>query len=162
MTRAVGYCENVHCKEYLKGIFLLNHGNDYNCHFCMESGFIEREEVTQEGDFKLFRTVKLNFDYDASSKRYRQLALVTDECTPCHYSTLVIKSPLVKTERRALKLAEMYLGRLAITEETIDNLHQVYETQFDLSWNREKFSYELNKWEKELTNSNFLRGTFNG
>ena len=46
MRRGVGYCESTQCEDYVKGVFLLNHGDTFYCPRCRQLGKIENEVFT--------------------------------------------------------------------------------------------------------------------
>lgn len=79
MKRAVGYCENTDCEDYVKGVFLLNHGDTFYCPQCRQLGKVEREQGSSSGDTNIFKEVRVEFGYNAVSKAYQQIAIVRDD-----------------------------------------------------------------------------------
>ncbi len=114
MDRAVGYCENENCKEYAKGVFLLNHGSTtFYCPRCLDIG----EKVLERGthnakDGVAFKEVRVEFNYDPYKRRFKEIGIVRDEAIWGSGSTYTLLSPLIKTEKRALKVAEAILANL--------------------------------------------------
>jgi ribosomal protein S27AE len=120
MKRGVGYCmntgslENEGCEDYAKGVFLLNHGNTFYCPRCRIIGLMVKE--TGRADFgennAPFKEVRCEFNYDPCSKKFREIAIVRDEAIWGTGSKYTLLSPLIKTEKRALKVAEAILANL--------------------------------------------------
>ena len=114
MKRAIGYCERNACTAYLKGVFLLNHGDRFYCPQCREQGFIEKETHTdwswRDGS-EVYKTVRVHFNFNPASRSYMEIAIVDIPELPTG-SMAEIHSPLIKTEKRALKVAEAALCAL--------------------------------------------------
>lgn len=115
VSRAVGYCYNEECSEKHKGIFILNPSVKFFCSICRSQGEIVKEfvEVSNEDD-PIFTEVRVNFDYDPIERRYKGTAIVRDEGEDLWGRTNVytLNSPLIKTDKRALKVAETTLSNL--------------------------------------------------
>jgi len=108
----VGYCYTETCGEFLKGVFLLNYGTTFYCPQCRCLGEVSPEErVDSPTDNGLYSTVEVQFDFNPMERAYKHRAIVKMEGTPQH-GTYMMRSPLVKTERRALKIAEQLLCAL--------------------------------------------------
>jgi hypothetical protein len=112
LKRAVGYCLNTNCASFAKGIFLLNQSKAFYCPQCRNLGFIVAEkswiEDTNDG---LFKSVRVEFDYDPLNKKYRSIAVV--EIPELKFGgTYFLQSPLVKTEKRALMIAETLINNI--------------------------------------------------
>jgi hypothetical protein len=136
MKRAVGHCDTLECEEYLKGMFLLNPPGNFCCPRCQRGGFIERERLRDsEPDNKdaVYKTVRVHFNYSPNTRKYREIAIV--DVNELKLGGLYdIYSPLIKTERRALSIAENVLcclntgmkgdenAELGRTSETVINL----------------------------------------
>jgi hypothetical protein len=103
------------CEEYTKGAFLLDHGEVFYCPRCRMTGHMEGEKTTFSEEEGVFGSVRLEYDFDPLQWRYRSIAIVKDEALIGEVRTCTIKSPLVKTPRRALKVAEHMLGHLRQT-----------------------------------------------
>lgn len=111
--RAVGYCENRDCADLLKGVFLLNHGSKFFCPRCRQLGFVEAESRTYIGvngdkHNAVYKEARVYFNFNAAEKRYPEKAVVSIPGLD-KGAIFEIRSPLVKTEQRALKLAEYAL-----------------------------------------------------
>lgn len=114
MKRGVGYCMDEECEEYTKGVFLLNHGPRYFCNRCRVEGIIEAEHGSEKlpGD-PIFREVRVNYDFDPIELRYRCTAIVrNDDIEVAERNVYTLSSPLIKTEKRGLKVAEATLSNL--------------------------------------------------
>jgi len=156
MIKAVGYCENLTCEDYVKGIFLLNqsHNTSFYCPRCRQRGFKETESrILNPGDVGLWREVQFEYNFDPLTKLYTEKATVTDESLPLTAGWLLVKSPLVKTETRALKLAEGYLSALCFRG-TADTS---FETILDLNQTKEDFKKKLVEFERMVENSHYFR-----
>ena len=112
MKRAVGYCENIGCNDYAKGVFLLNHSPNFLCPNCREQGHIEREVGFYTGNSDIFKEVRVEFNFDPISKVYLEIGIVRDDSLPGAHNVYTLQSPLIKTEQRSLKVAEALLSNL--------------------------------------------------
>ena len=113
MKRGVGYCGNIECEDFSKGVFLLNHGTTFYCPRCRGLGFVEPERGHKDNDHPVFREVHVHFNYDPLSKIYRETGIVRDDSLPeGTANSYHLFSPLIKTEIRALKVAEAILANL--------------------------------------------------
>jgi len=113
MKRGVGYCENTRCDDFSKGVFLLNHGDTFYCPRCRELGFTEKERGHTDNDRDVFGEVHVHFNYDPKEKDYREIGIVRDDSLPEDVANSYhLFSPLIKTEQRALKVAEAILANL--------------------------------------------------
>jgi len=112
-SRAVGYCENVDCEDYAKGVFLLNHGNHFYCPRCRYRGKVVPEKgFADKFENAPFKEVRVEFNYDPVNRRFREIGIVKDEAIDGIGSRYILLSPLIKTEKRALKVAESILANL--------------------------------------------------
>ncbi len=112
MRRGVGYCENTDCEDYAKGVFLLNHGDTFYCPRCRQLGKVERERGFYAGNSGIFKEVRVEYNFDPTSNVYREIAIVRDESLWGRNNVYTMQSPLIKTEKRALKIAEAILSNL--------------------------------------------------
>jgi ribosomal protein S27AE len=126
MRRGVGYCMNTGsrvegvdvgdngCEEYAKGVFLLNHGDSFYCPRCRHLGMVVKETGTAEhgSGNAPFKEVRCEFNYDPCTAKFREIAIVRDEAIWGTGSKYTLLSPLIKTEKRALKVAEAILANL--------------------------------------------------
>ena len=112
MKRGVGYCENTDCEDYAKGIFLLNHGDTFHCPRCARLGHTEKEQGIHTGDSDIFKEVRVEYNFDPINRVYREIAIIRDESLWGRNNTYTMQSPLIKTERRALKVGEAILSNL--------------------------------------------------
>lgn len=119
MRRGVGYCMNEGgilaegCEDFAKGVFLLNHGKTFYCPRCRHQGLVLEEAGSVDRRIgEPFKEVRVEYNYDPLTKTFREIAIVRDEAIPSVGSSYVLKSPLIKTEKRALKVAESILANL--------------------------------------------------
>lgn len=156
MKRAVGYCENTDCEDYAKGVFLLNHGNTFYCPRCRQLGCTEPERGFHAGTSEIFKEVRVEYNYDPINKTYREIAIVRDESLWGRCNTYTLQSPLIKTERRALKVAESVLSNLNRYRGLLDGdgIPRTTETLLSLDDSREDFSRKLQQLAAEWEKSN--------
>ncbi len=112
MKRGVGYCKNTQCEDYAKGVFLLNHGDSFYCPRCRHQGEVEKERGFYTGDSDIFKEVRVEYNFDPTNTLYREIAIVRDESLWGRHNVYTLQSPLIKTEKRALKVAEAILANL--------------------------------------------------
>jgi len=112
MKRGVGYCENTECEDYAKGVFLLNHGDTFYCPRCRQLGKVEKERGFYTGNSEIFKEVRVEYNFDPTHGIYREIAIVRDESLWGRNNVYTLQSPLIKTEKRALKVAEAILANL--------------------------------------------------
>ena len=112
MKRGVGYCENTDCEDYAKGVFLLNHGDTLCCPRCRQLGKVEQERGYSTGNSDIFQEVRVEYNFDPIHGIYREIAIVRDESLWGRNNVYTLQSPLMKTEKRALNVAEAILANL--------------------------------------------------
>jgi ribosomal protein S27AE len=113
MKRGVGYCENTDCEDYAKGVFLLNHGDTFYCPRCRQLGKVEKERGFYTGNTDIFKEVRVEYNFDPINTVYREIAIVRDESLWGRNNVYTLQSPLIKTEKRALKVAEAILATIS-------------------------------------------------
>lgn len=114
IERGVAFCENVRCDDYLKGSFLMMHEGKWRCsncdqysdHLVPEKGIPEREGQVP------FAAVRVEYCYESASKRYTEIVQLSDESYQGPSGVYTLQSPLVKTPKRAAKMAESLLAIL--------------------------------------------------
>jgi predicted RNA-binding Zn-ribbon protein involved in translation (DUF1610 family) len=134
MRRAVGWCLKDECSEYCKGVFLLNHGQVFTCPKCGTQALVIDEEAQILNNCKEFREVRVEYNFDPVLMKYREIAIVRDENDdlPKNANVLTLRSPLIKTDKRALRVAESYLAQMYLTPVTKgEDLPPVRETTLD-------------------------------
>lgn len=120
MVRGCGYCMNSECTDYKRESFLMGHKGNFRCSSCTQFGHSENEEGNTENDYSLdFYQVRVEFNFDCIEKKYRGLAIVTDETMPKTGNVYMLCSPLIKAQKRALAVAENLLGRLMRADDSI-------------------------------------------
>jgi len=158
IKRAVGYCETTDCPEYLKGTFLMNHGPMFYCHRCKNVGHIEQEHSEIINRSNITKEVRVEYNFDPAQQRYRELAIVKDTSIAGPGNTYILFSPLIKTENRALKVAESILANLQRLRGPLAEGVAVRSTESKLSidGSREDFIRELRALEAELSGSGLI------
>lgn len=157
MNRGVGYCKNTNCLDFNKGCFLLNHGEVFYCPACRQVGHLKIEKGFFEGEPTAFNECRVEFDYDAITEEFRQIAIVRDESLR-RGSSYTLQSPLIKTEIRALKVAEALLAnanRFGLSDD--GGIPRTTETLLSFDDSKEEFSARLAKLAEELENSNLAQ-----
>lgn len=113
MRRAVGYCmSSEDCDDYGKGVFLLNHGDYFECVRCRIPGYIEKEKSHSQSNNPYYKEVRVEWDYCVLERRYKATAIVRDESAPRDGNIYILYSPLIRTEKRALTVAESRMAQL--------------------------------------------------
>lgn len=162
IERGTGYCENPHCEDCYKGRYLWLHEGDFFCPICQKKGqAIGERGIPERKGAVPFAAVRIEFNYDPSSKRYKGLAVVQDESWLGKYGTYTLQTPLVHTEQRALKLAEIYLCVLnqgVYLNEDLSTPPRSHEKLLDLSKSREDFFRDLKLIEQNIRDNEFLTG----
>ena len=152
MKRGVGFCGNAECEDFSKGVFLLNHGTTFYCPRCRGLGEIVPEHGHTDNDHQVFREAHVHFNYEPIEKRYREIAIVKDNSLPeGDANAYHLFSPLIRTEVRALKVAEAILGNLNRYQGLLDGDGIPRTTEVLLSFDDEMsdFSSKLKKLSKE-------------
>lgn len=134
LKRAIGYCEDTDCEDFHKGVFLINHGKEYFCAKCRERGRVVPEYSTRKGENPVFKEVQVHFNYDPNESRFRGVAIVRDDSLwGDHFSSYIIYSPLIRTDKRASKVAEQVLANLRrVHEAPVGNVIAARQDVIDL------------------------------
>ena len=164
MQRGVGYCMNVGskgkegCDEYSKGVFLLNHGTTFWCPRCREPGTVVMESGYAEhsGDTP-FKEVRVEYDYDSIGERYLSIAVVRDESIWGTGNKYVLRSPLIKTEKRALKVAESILASLQHHGLQANEIPRTTEYVLSFDDEREVFISKIRRLGEEWEQSTLVK-----
>lgn len=153
MKRGVGYCMRTECEDYAKGVFLLNHGNTFYCPRCREVGTVKAEVGSFSGEAEVFKEVRVEYNFDPINERYQETAIVRDESLWGRNNVYTLQSPLIKTERRALKVAEAVLANLNRFGLTPNGIPRTTETILSFDDSAEEFARKCRILEAELENS---------
>lgn len=169
MDRAVGYCEQTECEDFAKGVFLLNHGKTFYCPRCRALGNVQAERGFFTGASDVFKEVRVEFNYDPITSIYRETGIVRDESLWGRCNTYTLQSPLIKTEKRALKVAEAILSNLNRYQGLLKQGEVPRTSEILLSFDddNEEFSRKLailaKDWENSaLSDQNRRRGQGSG
>jgi len=152
-SRGVGYCQNEGCEDHGKGVFLLNHTGMFVCPDCRQTGRVEREAGFSTGDSDVFREVRVEYNYDPEAGVYRDVAIVRDVSLWDRSNSYTLRSPLVRTEKRALKVAEALLANLNRCANSLepDEIPSSSETVLSFDDDFTEFAAKLqhlaNEWE---------------
>jgi ribosomal protein S27AE len=160
MKRGVGYCENTDCEDYAKGVFLLNHGDTFYCPRCRQLGKVEKERGFYTGNTDIFKEVRVEYNFDPINSVYREIAIVRDESLWGRNNVYTLQSPLIKTEKRALKVAEAILANLNRYRGLLNGDDIPRTTEIILSFDEpfEEFSRKLEQLSREWEASGLREG----
>ena len=160
MKRGVGYCENTECEDYAKGVFLLNHGDTFYCPRCRQLGKVEKERGFYTGNSDVFKEVRVEYNFDPINGVYREIAIVRDESLWGRNNVYTLQSPLIKTEKRALKVAEAILANLNRYRGLLNSDDIPRTTEIILSFDDEfeEFARKLQQLSKEWEASGLREG----
>ena len=75
-------------------------------------GKVEKERGFYTGNADVFKEVRVEYNFDPINTVYREIAIVRDESLWGRNNVYTLQSPLIKTEKRALKVAEAILANL--------------------------------------------------
>jgi hypothetical protein len=153
--RAVGYCYNNPCDDVSKGVFLLNHGDTFYCPRCRLPGTVEREVGEVKGEGSFFRQVRVEFNYNPQVKKYLEAGIVAIE-NVSEGNTYTLRSPLIKTEQRALKVAEQVLANLNCYGHNPSDTTPTQELILMLDDDRESFTRSCDKLRQLLEKSSLV------
>jgi hypothetical protein len=162
--RGVGYCENVKCDDYLKGLFLMLHeGDDFECpkcnirstHMIAERGIVDREPGFP------FTTVRVEYCYEPARKKFDEIVSITDESYPGPGGTYTVLNPLCRTPNRAAKIAEGLLTIMnqgaALEDELSGDVPRTHETLLSFDKPTDEFRRDLDDLEHRLRDNSFLQ-----
>lgn len=149
--RCVGYCRNVKCHDYAKGVFLFGPNTKYYCHVCRLVGHVEHErgELTGAG---VVNEVRVNYCYDDAYQLYREMLVARDDGLP-RGATYTMWTPLIRTEKRAAKLAEIMF--VALGEGDVDA--PLHEHLLSFDDDRETFKRKLAAVAQRLARNPFFQ-----
>lgn len=162
--RGVGFCENVRCNDYLKGVFLMLHeGDDFECGTCNTRSshmVAERGIPDREGNIP-FTTVKVEYCYEPAQKRFTEFVAITDESYPGPGGTYTVLNPLCKTPKRAEKIAESMLTIInegvSLNGDLFGDVPRTHETTLSFDKPTDEFRKDLKDLEHSLRDNSFLQ-----
>lgn len=171
IEKGMGYCENHTCPLFLKGFFLYKEKVLRKCPQCGEQVTAVKEQGFMKGDSKTpVIEVRVEYDYEPSSKEYKRIAIVKDENWKGSYRTFTFQAPFTKTDKRALETAEILMGVTnQVDEEPFNPVTSAFGyinenhiipnmriTELDLDKSRKEFSSDLKLLEDKLKRNLFL------
>jgi len=166
MKRAVGYCVNVGqkgkpgCDEFTKGGFLLNHGETFCCPHCrMEGKLVPEQGYSNAVNDAPFKECRVEYNYDPIGGRFQEIAIVRDESLWGSGSSYTLLSPLIKTEKRALKVAESILANLQRYRGTtgVDEIPRTTEIILSFDDDFDEFQRKVQKLGEEWEHSKLVQ-----
>ena len=155
MRRGVGYCQHEGCEEFARGVFLLNHQGAFYCPVCRREGLVERENGTHDGAGEHFKEVRVEYNFDPVDQSYRDVAIVQDMSLWGPGNVYRLRSPLIRTEKRALKVGESLLANLNRCPEFAfaSNVPNTSEVVLSLDDDRAEFTRKLEQLADEWQRS---------
>ena len=161
--KMLGYCENTECEEYLKGSFMWMHTGPFACCKCKGSqGFLVAERGIRSGPANaIYGEVRIEYCYDPAQKKYCEIAILRDDSLGIHVRTFTLQTPMIRTEKRAFKLANGYLAtlndgiELALEDDTEIPRPVEHVVDFDLP--REEFSERMRRLGWALKDNAFFQ-----
>jgi hypothetical protein len=161
--KMLGYCESTECEDYLKGSFMWMHKGPFVCCKCKGSqGFLVSERGIRSGPRNtIYGEVRIEYCYDPSLKKYCEIAILRDDSLGSNVRTFTFQTPMVRTEKRAFKLATAYLAtlndgiELALEDETEIPKPVEHVVNFDSS--REEFSERMRRLGWALKDNAFFQ-----
>ena len=120
ISRGAGFCVQMDCIDYHKGVFLLDHKGQFFCSRCRKLGKKVMEYGVSDNDTSLdFWQVRLEYGYDIETDSYRSIVIISDEEMPKEGNRYTLYNPLLKTDKRAILTAEALLGTLMMADSSI-------------------------------------------
>jgi hypothetical protein len=124
----------------------------FNCAACKKPGEVVHETSRSENSNPSFKEVRVEFDYDPILRRFAQTAVVRDESLWGRNNAFHFSTPLVKTAKQALKMAEgmlAALNQLSVACD-VDDLPRYSETRLNWDESGALFKSNCNHWGKSL------------
>jgi len=158
MRRCVCYCPNAECVSAFE-LMVSMADVASPCARCGRYRDIEQESGSYDGEEQFFYEVMVEYNFTAEERRYREMAIVRDE-TRAGGNTYRLRSPLIKAEKRALKIAEAVLANLNQYSGSWKHDEVPRSTAFiiDLDAPRSEFDRRLTALSKLLGESEAKRG----
>ena len=161
MKRGVGICINAGpddgepCTEYGKSTFLLNHGPKFHCGSCRMAGKVINETNALKNDHQIVKEVRVEFQYDFERDKFTALAIVKDtDLEGTNLNVFTLFSPLIRTEKRALAVAERMLANLRQCPvlPTGDDLMTIKENTLNIDVDMKQWKADLLKVSRDWEN----------
>jgi hypothetical protein len=123
-------------------------------------GKVKPERGFYTGDSEIFKEVRVEFNYSSIGDVFREIAIVRDDSLWGRGNVYTLQSPLIKTERRALKVAEAILANLNRYRGLINGDGMVESREIVLSWDDDlpTFTKKLAAVAKDWSASNLAKG----
>ena len=137
---SVGYCTNVKCDEFHKGVFLTGIHKQYYCMACRILGMVKKEEATIIGNSRYFSEIRIEYNFDGVE--FRELFVLRDE-NSSGGSTFMLKSPFIRTDKRADRVANVLLSHLNMLDRRIEDGEIPMCTEITLDISSPTFDIDL-------------------
>jgi hypothetical protein len=93
----------------------------YRCSepYCGQQGIVIREESwPNNAENMSFSEVRVEFDYDPDNAKFKAICICRDESNP-NQNIFNVRTPVIRTEKRAWEVAKGLLGNLAQNPEEV-------------------------------------------
>ena len=164
VSRGNGYCITPDCEQYAKGKFTLGI-ETYQCPVCQQIGHLESESQSptvqqydpERAEGVPYKKVEVMYDFCGRTLKYRATAIVQDDALATgrtHY----MRNPLIMSEKRALTVAEHWLGALqmANVKSLVDQFGRQLVFTLDTKMSREEWTRKLDEWSTSLRASDLV------
>ncbi len=112
ITRGAGYCVNKECFDFGRRTFIVGPGDGFSCPFCEQDGKVMKERGFYSGKSDIYNEVRVEYGFDVERSCYREIARVRDESVLGRHNVYTLQSPLIDSEEKALRVAEVILSNL--------------------------------------------------
>ena len=110
--RGAGYCLQSGCSEYLRSVLLRGVPGRFECPTCLHVGELEVERGVRSRGARVYREVRVQFNFDPERRIYRDVARVVDRRVPGERGAYTLLSPLVCSRAQAVRVGEAALRSL--------------------------------------------------
>lgn len=158
VERGVGYCLESDCTDRGKGVFLYKNLESFFCSLCRRPGSIVRERASYTSSYTQFKQARVEYRYNPHTDKYTAVAIVRDESL-LEGDSYTLYSPLIRTDKRALMVAELLLSNLSIREALDNNPWITNQNVKTISFDRDisQVRQELQALALRLENSNLAQ-----
>ncbi len=147
IDRGVAWCDNVNCPELWRLRFALRVDEQNDCPGCMGPLQKQREQAEHKGG-KPFREVRIEYNFDPDLCVYRDVAIIRNDAAPYGGGWYILRSPLLKTEKRAFARGEAILSELQTRQPEPGELVEGRELTLSFDDSLDLLRAKLATWEE--------------